>query len=328
MQNAGHFSEVINIQKGVHQGGPNSSLYFLLCAEIVAINLRKNIEGIPVNDIKNALGQYADDMDIYMLFKESEMRKVFNELERFRKHVGFLLSYEKTTLYRIGSLRKSQDKMIMQDTAQIKWSNDPINVLGIWIDPDDEVVEKLNYENLLHKMSSIMKSWEVRKPSLSARVMLVNSLVYSLLIYKMSVLPCPSLRIINKINEMVEKFLWSGAKPKISLKTLQNETNTGGLNLVNLITKDKAMKVTWSQTLQKDTKLANIVYHLISPKLKEVIWCCDIDSTEVGEVVNREKFKFWFQVMVAWREYCKKAGMHNTSVGSTIIWLNRHVKVN
>ena len=44
-QNNGYFSNRISIQRGVRQGGPCSSLYFLICAEIMAIMLRtdKNI---------------------------------------------------------------------------------------------------------------------------------------------------------------------------------------------------------------------------------------------------------------------------------------------
>ena len=44
VQNNGHFSTEINIQRGVHQGGNCSASYFILIAELLAIQLRANKE--------------------------------------------------------------------------------------------------------------------------------------------------------------------------------------------------------------------------------------------------------------------------------------------
>ena len=48
VQNNGYFSDSINIERGIHQGGCCSSYYFLLCAELLAIQIRNNksIKGI------------------------------------------------------------------------------------------------------------------------------------------------------------------------------------------------------------------------------------------------------------------------------------------
>ena len=70
VQNNGHFSKSLDIERGVHQGGCASALYFLYCAEMLGIALRQDnrIQGIPVKEIAAKLGQYADDMDNYSLF--------------------------------------------------------------------------------------------------------------------------------------------------------------------------------------------------------------------------------------------------------------------
>ena len=66
VQNNGTFSKPIDIQKGVHQGGCCSSVYFLVIPEILTISLRnnENIEGIDMGFYKQLLNQFADDMDI------------------------------------------------------------------------------------------------------------------------------------------------------------------------------------------------------------------------------------------------------------------------
>ena len=66
VQNNGFFSEKIPITRSVHQGAPASSLLFIVAAETLAIELRRNpqIKGIFINDIVNFLNQYADDMSL------------------------------------------------------------------------------------------------------------------------------------------------------------------------------------------------------------------------------------------------------------------------
>ena len=133
IQNNGYFSAPVEIKKGVHQGGCCSSIYFLVIAELLALALRSNqdIEGITLRDIRNLLNQFADDMDIFSMAQEKSLQNIFLELDKFRLQSGFTVSYDKTTLYRIGSLRHSDASMY--DISQVKWSNQDITVLGVTI---------------------------------------------------------------------------------------------------------------------------------------------------------------------------------------------------
>ena len=69
VQNNGNFSDSVNIERGVHQGGCCSSYYFLLCAELLAIQIRRNklIKGITINEINYILSLFADDTDSCLL---------------------------------------------------------------------------------------------------------------------------------------------------------------------------------------------------------------------------------------------------------------------
>ena len=66
--NNGYISTFFNINRGTKQGGPNSAYYFLVIAEVLAIELRKasNISGFVLNQVRKVLGQYADDIDLYL----------------------------------------------------------------------------------------------------------------------------------------------------------------------------------------------------------------------------------------------------------------------
>ena len=150
VQNNGHFSEHISIDKGVHQGGCCSAIYFLVIAEILALSIRDNqeIEGITIKDIRNLLNQFADDMDVFSINKEGSIKAILKELENFYFQSGFMVSYDKTTLYRIGSLRHSDARMYNID--QFQWTNEDITVLGVTI-AHEQVVQK-NYGQILEKV--------------------------------------------------------------------------------------------------------------------------------------------------------------------------------
>ena len=78
-QNNGHFSARFPVNRGVHQGGPCSSLLFLICAEVLALTLKndQNIQGIPVEEILKLFGQYADDADLFLLKNQQNLECSF-----------------------------------------------------------------------------------------------------------------------------------------------------------------------------------------------------------------------------------------------------------
>ena len=219
IQNNGNFSSSIPIHKGVHQGGCCSSVYFLVIAEILAIALRSNeeIEGITVRDIRNLLNQFADDMDIFTICNERSIRGIFDELNSFHLQSGFTVSYEKTTLYRIGSLRHSCAELYSM--SDYSWSNQDISVLGVTISHEN-IVEK-NYESIIAKVKAVLNSWYNRGLSLFGKIQVVNTLVASLFVYKMMVLPTIPEKICKTIDCIIRDYLWQGRKAKIAFRTLQ-----------------------------------------------------------------------------------------------------------
>ena len=254
IQNNGYFSQRIPILKGVHQGGCCSSLYFLIIAEILAIALRDNTEivGITIQDVINLLNQFADDMDIFSSCSEQSIRAIFKELDSFHKQSGFTVSYDKTTLYRIGSLRFSNAQMYGID--QVVWSKEDITVLGVTI-AHENVVEK-NYTPLIEKSRKTLLSWENRGLSLLGKIQVVNTLVASLFVYKLMVLPLMPKHIVKQVDNIIKEFNWNKKKAKIAYNILQNPKHQGGLGLVKLQDRDIALKASWPTILVKEEEYA------------------------------------------------------------------------
>ena len=322
IQNNGHFSDQISIQKGVHQGGCCSSIYFLVIAEILALSLRSNesIDGITLKDIRNLLNQFADDMDIFSLCNQKSIMAIKTELDLFQKQSGFTVSYVKTTLYRIGSLRHSDAQLY--NLSEFAWSNKDISVLGITIS-HEELLQK-NYKSIVTKAKQTLSSWQNRGLSLLGKVQVVNTLVSSLFVYKMMVLPIIPKAVVKNVDNLIREFLWNGKKSKIAYTTLQNPKEEGGLNLVNLVKKDQSLKATWPMILHSEKEYGKLVYQMIkAATLGEDIWRCSLKPEHVDKLNIRNDF--WVDVLKSWGMFnC----YYNKRVENQLIWYNSSILVN
>ena len=277
------------------------------------------IEGITIAELKNLLNQFADDMDIFSLASEQSIKSILEELDKFKYQSGFTVSYDKTTLYRIGSLRHSDAQMYNMDTYA--WSNKDINVLGVTI-AHDNLVEK-NYDVVITKVKSTLNAWYNRGLSLIAKVQVVNTLIASLFVYKMMVLPSIPEIVVKRIDNLIREFLWAGKKAKISYKILQNPKSDGGLNLVNLVNKDRALKATWPYILYQEPDYAKLVYHLMGvSELGDNIWRCNIKIEDIKKLRITEKF--WEDVLKGWNLYNT---YNNQPMENQILWYNSAIKV-
>ena len=257
-------------------------------------------------------------MDIFSKCTESSLRNIFCELEAFRRQSGFTVSYEKTTLYRIGSMRTSNAQLYGID--QVAWSNEDINVLGVTI-THDQLVEK-NYQTVIQKVKKVLGAWQNRGLSLIGKVQVINTLVASLFVYKMMVLPIIPPNIVKAVESQFREFLWNGKKAKIALNILQNPKSQGGLNLVHLLNRDKALKATWPQILDQEPEYAQIVYSILRCKsMKGNIWRCSLAPQDVHKLKIRNVF--WEDVLKSWCEYNYYS---DRRVENEIIWYNSRMQ--
>ena len=197
------------------------------------------------------------------------MSAAFDTITHFEKKSGFLINYEKTTLYRFSSIKKTQVKYFTR--KQVTWTNDGINILGVEVNTDKQKMLEKNYDPLLLKSNLILKSWGNRGLSLLGKISVINTLIASLYVYKMSVLLILPEKYVKSFNSMCEKFLWNNRKPKISLEILQKNTQDGGAGLVNIKLKDLSLKAGWVSIIKTDQLLTVFAYRKLAPQIKELI---------------------------------------------------------
>ena len=80
-------SNFFKLERSCRQGDPISPYIFLLCAEILAIKIKKknntNIKGIEIDDNTYVISQYADDTVIILDGTENSLRALVKELKEF-----------------------------------------------------------------------------------------------------------------------------------------------------------------------------------------------------------------------------------------------------
>ena len=71
----------------------------------------------------------------------------------------------------------------------------------------------------------------------------------SQLMYILSVLPFPPKSYFKEIEQIIFKFLWRDITDKIKRETTLCPKNLGGLDMMDMVTQAKALKISWVKRL-------------------------------------------------------------------------------
>lgn len=158
VQHNGYFSEAFAQLSGTHQGDPCASLLYLCCGEMVNRLIKSNpkITGVDIEGVRMLLSQFADDTDIFLKYDETVLNETLVALGRVESSLGLRINYDKTSVYRVGSLAGTNAKIYT--CKPLAWTNDPINILGVVVS-NDMHVQNENYSVILDKVKTITELW-------------------------------------------------------------------------------------------------------------------------------------------------------------------------
>ena len=165
------------------------------------------------------------------------------------------INYDKTSVYRIGSIQNTDAKFYSKN--KVKWTNEPVNMLGYWIAYSERQMNELNYDPIMSKANSILSLWHHRGLSLFGKILVINSLVISLYNYVMYPSKEFPHSIVTETKKLFTQFIWSGKSPKIDWATLTAPKQQGGAGLVNIYKKFLAFKLSWVSKVLTNASIAN-----------------------------------------------------------------------
>ena len=188
--------------------------------------LRNNqkIVGFNLGDFRKIFGQYADDIDLYLKDNQESVRQAFNILTTFCSYTGCKINYDKTTIYKTNSAKKALPEFYTQFENAVHFTN----IVGVNITRAATQLQHLNDEEMITKIKGILTKWKSRQLSLLGKITVVNTLKASLFVYKMTVLPTIKDKYVEKIDKLIQAFIWDNKKPKISKQKLKCNKRDGG----------------------------------------------------------------------------------------------------
>ena len=158
----GNISDSFTLHRGCRQGDPLSPYIFILCAEILAIQIRNNneIQGIKVRSKEYKLTLYEDDSTLLLNGSERSLKVSLEILESFSKISGLHINYSKTEVIWIGS--KSGSAEILCHNYNLEWGKTKFRLLGLNFNVNLDCMPKENFDCRLITIKNVLKNWDKR----------------------------------------------------------------------------------------------------------------------------------------------------------------------
>ena len=260
VSNNGYISNFFTLSRGIRQGCPISAVLFILVAEILAINIRCdiNIKGITVDGKAFKIGQLADDTTLFLSDVES-LRQAINKFNNFGTLSGLKINLDKTEIVSLSD-RKIDSVQLTGLLEGIKVATGAFKTLGVWFTCDNEISVKLNYNERIKSMQQTLHIWRARSLSWKGKITILKTLVIPQVIHLFSNIYTP-MHILERIDTLFFYFLWGGKPPRVKKSTIINDYHEGGLKMPDIYSIHISQKVIWLKRLTNDnkTKMESII---------------------------------------------------------------------
>ena len=165
--NNGKTSKYISLHRGVRQGDPLCPYLFVTAVDILAHTIAKHhhIKRFKINSTEIKMTQYADDLTLLL----ADVNYV-TTLKLFGECSGLKINQEKTIGMLLGSWKNRQNL-----PQNIKWTSEPVKMLGVYISNSLNKTIMLNFESKIEALLRQLHWWKARDLSLNGRVLIVKA---------------------------------------------------------------------------------------------------------------------------------------------------------
>ena len=245
--------------RGLRQGDPLSPYLFLIAMEFFSRVFKKKIEGSGFtyhprcNQPLISHVCFADDLFILCSPNACSFQIIHQALQEFHKYSGLQPNGRKSIIYISGV--NHQIKLQLCSMLGFQLGELPVKYLGVPL-----ISTKLKYEDCIELISNItkrVKSWTTKCLSYAGRLVLVKAVLFSLQVYWSTHFILPK-RVCESIEQVLRRFLWSGAElkqwgSKIAWTEICKPKNEGGLGLMRIGEWNKAsmMRHIWALCSKK-----------------------------------------------------------------------------
>lgn len=148
--------------------------------------------------------QYSDDSLIICKAWVTGARALKEDLDRFSAATGLSINFSKSTMITINS--SSDIELQINEILNCKKESFPLLYLGLPLSPHKMQAQDLN--PTIAKVDKYLARWEACLLSYAERIVLINSVLNTILIYAMYAFKLPP-GIIDTIDKRRRVFLWT-----------------------------------------------------------------------------------------------------------------------
>lgn len=306
----GQYSSWFPLKRGVRQGDPSAPYLYLICAEILSLMIRNNvnIKGITIKGKQSILSQFADDTTLYLDGSEKSFKEAVATLSKFGLMSGLKINFEKSQVIWIGR-NKNSDIRYMRDKNFV-WDPGTFRILGINFSTDTESIVRINYDEKLFAMKRIMSFWKKRQITPFGKITVIKTLVFSKIIHLLISLPDPHDDFVKTLEKELISFLWNGKRSKIKKSIIFKQYSEGGLRMLNIRSFLSAMKLSWLKRLLMDSEWKEFTLNLYSELENLNKFGTDYANIVIKNISN----PFWKDVMKHYKTLshkCKPTSVHD-----------------
>ena len=253
----GFFSDPFVVTRGIRQGDPLSCALFDLAIEPLACKIRNDpdIKGLKLPGIADPIKAkfFADDTSVY-LNKEDSFDHLQTVLREWCHVSGARFNIEKTEVVPIGTMRhrnnvintrkiNQRDNEPLNERVKIAKDGEAIRFLGAWIGNHTNVM--VPWEPVIDKINKRLQRWNTAKPTMKGRSTIIQAIIGGMTQFLTMAQGMPE-NIEKALTKIARKFMWSGdSSPRLALEILQRPINEGGLNLLDISTRNEAIELMW-----------------------------------------------------------------------------------
>ena len=330
VMNNGYTTPPFKISRGVRQGDPLSPYLFIICLEILAINIRlnKDIRGIMVGNEEIKLEMFADDMTAF-LRDHTSLDTLLNMVDSFSLHSGLKINFEKTEVLFLGNDQKSTTETVISLARNRKiTAKKAIKILGVHFTYDQTLWRKLNFDETLKTIKERLNCWNWRNLTVLGRIQIIKYFVIPVFMYRAG-LVCSHKEIVKEVNKIIFNFIWKG-KDKVKRSALISDIENGGLRAPHLESIIKAQRIMcckkFANFQQSSWKI--ILSHYLRQVGGRLLLSCNFSLKKLPVTLP----KFYVECLQTFSEHSASVreqilNLSNSSRSSTVIWNNRHILI-
>ena len=232
------------------------------------------------------------------------------------------MNTEKNKIIWIGLKKHSKDKL--EVSTELDWGITEFTLLGIDFSVNLNDMLELNYNKAYTKIQKGIASWNKRRLTPLGKITVIKTFLISQLNHIFLSLPLPIKSFLQKMKDLLYKFLWDNKPDKIKRAVVTQDYKQGGLKMLNIEKFILGLKITWIRRLVRNPSSQWVT--LFESSVCKINKITTFGSLYLELIKRNITNKFWIGVFDSWIAFTKiQEVKNNEEILNSPLWYNHEI---